>query len=283
MAANNSPLRPFLKWAGGKRQLVPEIKKHFPQDADSYTYYEPFIGAGAVLFELQPKRAVINDSNEQLMMAYRTIKNDVASVIKILKSYRKKHDGALYYLIRNLDRDTAQFDALPDFVKAARLIYLNKTCFNGLYRVNAKGFFNVPQGRYKDPPICEEDLLRRISDYLNASDIQILHGDFEEAVQGTDSGSFVYFDPPYHSPVKTGFTGYQPDGFGEKEHERLRDLMLHLTGLGTKCLLSNADTEYVRELYRHAQFEIIPVQAKRRINSNAAKRGNVGELLIKNF
>ena len=271
-----------MKWAGGKRQLVPEIIQFFPKEADGLTYYEPFVGAGAVLFGLRPQKAVINDSNRQLMMAYRTIKNDVESVIKILKSYQRKHDTAFYYTIRNLDRDSEQFDALPDCVQAARLIYLNKTCFNGLYRVNAKGFFNVPQGRYKNPAICEEDLLRRISDYLNDGEIKILQGDFEQAIQGADSGSFVYFDPPYHSPVKTGFTSYQPDGFGEKEHERLRDLMLRLTGLGAKCLLSNADTVFVRELYRHAQFEIIPVRANRRINSNAAKRGDVGELLIRN-
>ena len=281
MVSGDSPLRPFLKWAGGKRQLVPEIIQFFPKDADGLTYYEPFVGAGAVLFGLRPQKAVINDSNEQLMTAYRTIKNDVESVIKMLKGYQKKHGTEFYYTIRNLDRDSEQFGALPDCVQAARLIYLNKTCFNGLYRVNAKGFFNVPQGRYKNPAICEEDLLRRISDYLNAGDVAILHGDFEQAVQGADSDSFVYFDPPYHTPVKTGFTGYQPDGFGEKEHERLRDLLLHLTGLGVKCLLSNADTAFVRELYCHAQFEIIPVRANRRINSNAAKRGDVGELLIR--
>ena len=283
MAANDLPVKPFLKWAGGKRQLLPVIKEHFPKDAVSRTYYEPFVGAGAVLFGLRPKKAVINDSNEQLMLTYRTIQDDVESVIKTLKYYQKKHSSKLYYEIRNWDRDTAVFNILPDFVKTARLIYLNKTCFNGLYRVNAKGFFNVPQGRYKNPAICEEGLLRGISDYLNASDVAILHGDFEQAVLGADTNSFVYFDPPYHSPVSTGFTGYQADGFDEKEHERLRDLMIRLTGMGAKCLLSNADTEYVRNLYRHAQFEIIPVQAKRRINANAAGRGEVGELLVKNW
>ena len=279
--------KPFLKWAGGKRQLLPEIRKLLPPDAADRIYYEPFVGAGAVLFDLLPKKAVINDANTQLMLTYRAIKDDVNGVVTLLQDYEQRHDSKLFYEIRNLDRDPAQFNALGDTAKAARLIYLNKTCFNGLYRVNASGFFNVPVGRYKNPAICEEGLLRRISDYLNANDIVIMCGDFEQAVSAATasagSDALVYFDPPYHSPAKTGFTAYQADGFGEGEQRRLRDLALRLSGLGAQCLLSNADTEYVRELYHHPQFEVIAVQAKRLINANAGGRGNTGELLIKTW
>ena len=280
--------KPFLKWAGGKRQLLPEIRKHLPPDTADRTYYEPFVGAGAVLFDLLPKRAVINDANTQLMLTYRAIRDNVNDIVTILRDYEQRHGAELFYEIRNLDRSPAQFDALSDAAKAARLIYLNKTCFNGLYRVNAKGFFNVPLGRYKNPTICEEGLLRRVSDYLNANDIAIMCGDFEQAVSGIDAvadagaDALVYFDPPYHSPVKTGFTAYHADGFGEGEQQRLRDLALRLSGLGAKCLLSNADTEYIRGLYDHPQFEVIAVQAKRLINANAGARGSTGELLIKN-
>ncbi|MDR1858164.1 MAG: DNA adenine methylase [Treponema sp.] len=278
--------KPFLKWAGGKRQLLPEIRKRLPENVAGCAYYEPFVGAGAVLFDLLPKKAVISDANAQLMLAYRAIRDDVGGVVEILRGYEKRHSARLFYEVRDMDRSPALFDALPDAAKAARLIYLNKTCFNGLYRVSAKGFFNVPLGRYKNPAICEERLLRRVSDYLNANDVAITSGDFEQAVPGIGAaadGAFVYFDPPYHSPARTGFTAYQPDGFGEQEQQRLRDLALRLSGLGAKCLLSNADTAYVRELYGHPQFEVIAVQAKRLINANAGGRGSTGELLIRSW
>jgi DNA adenine methylase len=185
--------------------------------------------------------------------------------------------------MRNLDRDNAAFERLSDIEKAARLIFLNKTCFNGLYRVNSKGLFNVPFGRYKNPAICEEALLRGISTYLNAHEITILNSDFEMAVAGAGEDSFVYFDPPYHKLGKTNFTAYQAEGFGEGEQRRLRDLMVSLTGRGAKCLLSNSDTGFIRELYAQDLFEIISVQARRAINADSAGRGLVGEVLIRNW
>jgi DNA adenine methylase len=283
MAKNNPRIKPYLKWAGGKRQLLSEIKKYLPKHIQNYTYYEPFIGAGAVFFELQPKKAIINDFNTQLILTYTVIKENVEGLIRLLKKYKEKNDEEYFYEIRNWDRNTGKFKQLTDAEKAARVIFLNKTCFNGLYRVNSQGLFNVPYGKYKNPAICEELVLRQISNYLNSNEIAILNNDFEKAVMTADQNSFIYFDPPYHSPDKTNFTGYQADGFNEEDQERLRNVMIKMTNQGVKCLLSNSDTEYIRALYDYKFFDIISVQAKRYINSNSAGRGNVNEVLIKNW
>ena len=283
MMEYNPLIKPYLKWAGGKRQLLAEIKRHLPKDINNYTYYEPFIGAGAVFFDLQPNKAVINDFNEQLILTYIAIKENVEVLIELLIKHKESNSEEYYYEIRNMDRYQDKFEKLTYIEKAARLIFLNKTCFNGLYRVNSQGFFNVPYGKFKNPAICEDIVLRQISNYLNSGDIEILTGDFEIAVQNADENSFVYFDPPYHSPDKNNFTGYQANGFEEEQQERLRNVMIKMTNRGVKCLLSNADTEYIRELYAYGFFEIISVQAKRLINSDAAGRGNVKEVLIKNW
>ncbi|MDR0878029.1 MAG: DNA adenine methylase [Treponema sp.] len=283
MANNNPLIKPYLKWAGGKRQLLSEIKKQLPENIHEYTYYEPFIGAGAVFFALQPERAVINDFNAQLILTYTVIRENVEELISLLQEYKNKNDENYFYQIRNIDRDAEKFSALTNVEKAARLIYLNKTCYNGLYRVNSQGLFNVPCGKYKNPAIFDEVNLRQISGYLNAGKIDILNGDFEDAVKNAGKNSFVYFDPPYHSPDKINFTGYQADGFGEAEQRRLRDLMIKLTNRGVKCLLSNSDTAYIRELYQYDFFDIVTVQAKRAINSDSAGRGSVNEVLIKNY
>jgi len=283
MAKNNPLIKPYLKWAGGKRQLLAEIKKYLPKNLNNYTYYEPFVGAGAVFFELQPKKAVINDSNEQLILTYNVIRKNVEDLIFLLQKYQKKNNDEYFYEIRNLDRNRSNFNKLTDTEKAARLIFLNKTCFNGLYRVNSQGLFNVPYGRYKNPIICEDIVLRQISSYLNSNEISILNNDFEHAVLIANKKSFIYFDPPYHSPDKTNFTGYHANGFDEGEQERLCNVIKKMTNNGIKCLLSNSDTEYIRKLYDHDVFDIITVQAKRKINSDSAGRGFVNELLIKNW
>jgi DNA adenine methylase len=283
MAKNKPLIKPYLKWAGGKRQLLSEIKKQLPKDIDNYTYFEPFVGAGAVFFELQPGKAVINDFNSQLILTYNAIKENVGELIALLKKYKEKNDKKNFYEIRNLDRNAEVFNKLTGVEKAARLIFLNKTCFNGLYRVNSQGFFNVPYGRYKNPAICEEAALRQISNYLNSNEIKILNCDFEQAVASADKDSFIYFDPPYHSPDNTNFTGYQADGFGAEEQERLRNVMIRMTKRGVKCLLSNSDTDYIRQLYDHQFFDIVSVQAKRVINSDSAGRGSVNELLVINW
>jgi DNA adenine methylase len=283
MEKSKIPIKPYLKWAGGKRQLLPAIKQCLPENINTYTYYEPFVGAGAVFFELQPKRAVINDFNLQLILTYKVIKENVEGLIELLKEHKDKNDKAYFYEIRNLDRDKERFNRLTDTEKAARLIFLNKTCFNGLYRVNSQGLFNVPYGKHKNPAIYEEVVLRQISTYLNNNEVHILNTDFEDAVSKANKNSFVYFDPPYHSPANISFTGYQADGFGEGEQERLCKLMIKLTNRGIKCLLSNSDTDYIRQLYSCDFFSISSVQAKRSINSDSAGRGNVGEVLIKNW
>jgi DNA adenine methylase len=276
-------IKPYLKWAGGKRQILPVIRKQLPADIGRRLYYEPFAGAGAVFFDLLPTKAVINDFNTQLIISYRAIKNNVEDLVRLLKEHERKNARDYYYQKRNLDKDAASFDRLTETEKAARFIFLNKTCYNGLYRVNSKGFFNVPYGRYKNPLICEEPLLRRISAYLNANDVSITitNEDFEKAVSGADKNSFVYFDPPYHSLTGTGFTGYHADGFGEREQERLGNVFAEMTRRNVKCLLSNSDTEFIRNLYR--AYEIIPVQAKRAINSDSSGRGFVGEVLVRNY
>jgi DNA adenine methylase len=283
MTKTDPLVKPYLKWAGGKRQLLAEIKKHLPESRAGYVYYEPFVGAGAVFFDLQPAKALINDSNTQLILTYRAVKENVEELIDLLRSHREKNEREYFYAIRNLDRDAGQFGGLTDIEKAARLIFLNKTCFNGLYRVNSRGFFNVPYGQYKNPAIFDETILRRIHEYLNNNEISITNDDFEHAVSTAGKDSFIYFDPPYHSPDKANFTGYQAEGFGEKEQERLRDVMGEMTRRGARCLLSNADTEHIRYLYNQDCFDIISLQARRFINSDPAGRGRVNEVLIKNW
>lgn len=283
MARKNPLIKPYLKWAGGKRQLLPEIRKYLPSRINNYTYIEPFVGAGAVFFDLQPRRAIINDSNSQLILTYNVIKNHVEELIEVLEVHKEKNSEEYYYEIRSLDRNFKEFNNMTDIEKAARLIFLNKTCYNGLYRVNSQGLFNVPYGRYKNPAICEAPVLRAVSTFLSNNEIVIMNDDFTAAVQNADSCTFIYFDPPYHSPNNTNFTGYQADGFDENEQLRLRDAFVNLTNQGVKCLLSNSDTDFIRDIYADNRFEIIKILARRAINADAAGRGNVNEVLIKNW
>jgi DNA adenine methylase len=282
---NNPLIKPYLKWAGGKRQILPVIKDNLPEDIDNLDYFEPFIGAGALFLDLQPKNAVINDNNSQLILTYQVIRTDIDKLIIGLKTHKSLNCCDYYYKIRELDRDINLFAALTDVEKAARLIYLNKTCFNGLYRVNSQGLFNVPYGRYVNPMICDEPVLLAIHRYFNhkSVNLKILNQDFEAAVSGSGKNSFIYFDPPYHSPGNTNFTGYQAGGFDNKEQLRLRDVYVARTEAGVRCLLSNSDTPFIRKIYGDHGFKIIEVKAKRTINSDSAGRGAVGEVLIKNW
>lgn len=272
--------RPFLKWAGGKRQLLPDLRRRLPPNWRTLRYYEPFVGAGALLFDLTPRRAVINDANEQLILTYRALMEDCEGVIALLEEHRSRHCREYYYEIRALDREPG-FARRPDTERAARFIYLNKTCYNGLHRVNRKGWFNVPCGRYVNPAICEPDTLRAVGAYLRRSQVTLLCGDFAAAVRGARRNSFVYFDPPYHSPDKANFTSYHANSFGEAEQIRLRDTFEALTQRGAHCLLSNSDTPFIRDLYRN--YPIDTLQARRAINSDAARRGAVSEVLIRNW
>ncbi len=270
-------IQPFLKWAGGKRQLLPAIARHIPKTYG--TYYEPFLGAGAVLFFLQPKRAVVNDINTELMNTYVVIRDDIENLIADLKKH--KNEKEYYYYMRNLDRQ-ADFHLLSPTLRASRMIYLNKTCYNGLFRVNRKGFFNVPFGRYKNPQIVNEPVLRAVHHYLNTAEITLLNTDFEEAVASARSGDFVYLDPPY-DPVSdtSSFTGYSSDGFNKKEQQRLRDVFVELDRRGCMVLLSNSATDFVKKLYRN--YRIVTVSASRNINSVASRRGKIDEVLVMNY
>lgn len=278
-------VKPYLKWAGGKRQLLPEIIKYLPEKLSGLRYFEPFVGAGALFLNRQPSRALINDTNIELMLTYEVIRDHIDELITVLTEHQAQNSETYYYQIRDQDRERTVYAAFSDVRKAARLIYLNKTCYNGLYRVNSQGLFNVPYGRYANPAICDEPVLRSIHRYLNHKrvKIEITNGDFDCALENAGNGSFVYFDPPYHSPDNNNFTGYQAGGFDEEEQERLRNLFVMLTEKGTKCLLSNADTAFIRKIYNDTRFEIIPVKAKRIINSNSSGRGDVGEVLIRNW
>lgn len=269
---------PVLKWVGGKRQLMSEIEKVLPKTYT--TYYEPFIGGGAVLFELQPKKAVINDVNGELINLYNVIKDDVELLIEDLKKHENTPE--YFYSIRELDRKRDKYENLSNVEKASRIVYLNKTCFNGLFRVNKAGEFNSPFGKYKNPNIVDEVTLRAVSKYFNKADIKILNGDFEASLKGIRKGAFVYLDPPY-DPVSNSanFTGYDKGGFNRDEQIRLKKLCDKLYKKGVKFLLSNSATDFIKDLYKDYNIKI--VKAKRAINSNGNARGEVDEVLVRNY
>lgn len=269
---------PVLKWVGGKRQLMGEIEKVLPKTYT--TYYEPFIGGGAVLFELQPKKAVINDVNSELINLYNVIKDDVELLIEDLRKH--ENTSEYFYTIRERDRDRELYEKLSNIEKASRIVYLNKTCFNGLFRVNKSGEFNSPFGKYKNPNIVDEVTLRAVSKYFNKADIKILNSDFEQSLKGIRKGSFVYLDPPY-DPVSSSanFTGYDKGGFNRDEQIRLKKLCDKLDKKGVKFLLSNSATDFIKDLYK--DYNIKVVKAKRAINSNGNARGEVDEVLVRNY
>jgi len=242
----NKLVKPFVKWAGGKRQLLPQIEQFIP--ASFGTYYEPFLGGGAVLFHLQPERCVVNDVNTEIINVYQAIKNDVDTLLDILKSY--KNESEFYYEIRKWDR-LPKYAKMTETERAARVIYLNKTCFNGLFRVNRQGQFNVPFGKYKKPNIVNEDTLRAVSSFLQQSDFQLLSTDFAKAISDASANDFVYFDPPY-DPISSSssFTGYTLNGFDKAQQERLKETCDELNQKGAKFLLSNSATNFIKDLYQ---------------------------------
>lgn len=272
--------KPFVKWAGGKRQIMKDIKKYIP---DNYsTYYEPFVGGGAVFFELAPKKAVLNDYNKELMNVFECIKDEIRfeKMCNELNHHEANHSEEYYYKIRDLDRDKKKFNKLVDYKRAARTIYLNKACFNGLYRVNSKNEFNVPYGKKEKVNTYEGQNLGIVHCILNFNDIELLSTDFEEAVKNAKKGDFIYFDPPYDSDTST-FNSYTEDGFGKDEQVRLFELFEKLDKKGCYIMLSNHNTKLIRDLYKNYNINVI--KAKRNINANGKKRGNVEEVLITNY
>ena len=274
-------MKPFTKWVGGKRQLLKPILELIPNNYNHY--YELFIGGGAVLFELAPNQASINDRNAELVLAYNVVKNNVEELIVELKKHALNNSKDYYLDIRSMDRDD-RLNGLTDVERAARLLYMLRVCFNGLYRVNSKNQFNVPYGSYKNPKIVDEDNLREVSAYLNKHNVTITNLDFEEASKNITKGDLVYLDPPYAPLSKTeSFTSYTADGFSSNDQVRLRDLFIELTNRGAYVILSNSSANLVYELYQPYAKQIIEVDATRMINSKASNRGAVKEVLITNF
>lgn len=279
MAKNNKLVAPFLKWVGGKRQLMPSIVEQLPENIKDYKYIEPFIGGGAVLFNLQPKNAVINDYNEELINVYQVIKDNLDELIIDLKKH--KNEAEYFYSIRSLDRK-GEFKKLSAVQRASRVIFLNKTCFNGLYRVNNAGEFNSPFGRYKNPNIVNEPTLKAVNKFLNSNNIEIKSGDYSEILKQADKKCFVYLDPPYH-PISesSNFTGYIQGGWNMYDQIDLKTACDELNKKGVKFLLSNSSAEFIKDLYK--DYNITIVKANRAINANGADRGEVDEVLIRNY
>ena len=272
--------KPFVKWAGGKRQIVDKLLMYAPDEFN--TYYEPFVGGGALLFELSPKKAVINDSNKELINVYNVLRNEekFKKMCSILNTYEKNNSEEFYYELRNKDRNKSSFDRLSDYKRAGRTIYLNKACFNGLYRVNSKNEFNVPFGKKTKVNTYDIGNLITVSNYLTMNDIKILNVDFEDSVKDAQKGDFIYFDPPYDSETSI-FNSYTEDGFGKDEQRRLAKVYKELSNKGCYVMLSNNNTTLIKELYKN--FNIHIIEAKRSINSNGKKRGKVEEVIITNY
>jgi DNA adenine methylase len=264
---------PVVKWVGGKTKLLPELLARMPKTFGRY--YEPFIGGAAMFFKLSPARAVIADVNPDLIALYGTLAKDPNSVIKRLAHHRAAHDESHYYATR--EKWNQSHLSWSDAERAATFIYLNKTCFNGLWRVNRSGDFNVPIGRYTDPPICVPDALRAASTVLARAEIR--HGDFQSAIEDAKAGDFLYFDPPY-DPLSSSssFTSYTVGDFGADNQRALAATAKQLIDRGCKVMLSNNDTPFVRSLYKGLKIE--KVKCSRAINSNAAKRGEIDELVM---
>jgi len=271
--------RPFLKWVGGKGQLLPQLMERVEKAGDFKRYHEPFLGGGALFFELYRKgklgraKASLSDNNPRLIETYRGVQEETDAVIKHLLKHKQKNDHDYYYDIRaKVPRALS--------ARAARIIYMNKTCYNGLYRENLKGLFNSPYGRYKNPQICDEENLFAGAEALSKAKIDVRH--FADVVEEAKAGDLVYFDPPYHPVSKTAsFTTYAKGGFDENAQRLLAKVFGELDEKGVKVFLSNSYTDFVLDLYK--DFTVEEVQASRAINSNANKRGKVSEALVRNF
>ena len=277
----NAKPKPFVKWVGGKRQLLRQFRElglYPPEDFNpiTNTYYEPFVGGGAVFFDLLPKNAKLSDLNNELVTTYNVIKNNVDELIQSLQKHI--YDKEYYLEVR-----AKKVEDLSDVEVASRFIFLNRTGFNGLYRVNKSGQFNVPFGRYNNPVICDEDNLRRVSNALQ--DVTITHQDYKHVLKTAKSGDFIYLDPPYY-PINatSSFTSYTAEGFLEKEQTELRDTFVKLHEKGCFVMLSNSDTPFINELYSGLDgITINKITAGRSINSKGSGRGKITEVLVTNY
>ena len=277
----NTKPKPFVKWVGGKRQLLRQFRElglYPPEDFSpiTNTYYEPFVGGGAVFFDLLPKNAELSDLNNELVTTYNVIKNNVDELIQSLQKHI--YDKEYYLEVR-----AKKVEDLSDVEVASRFIFLNRTGFNGLYRVNKSGQFNVPFGRYNNPVICDEKNLRQVSEALQ--DVSITHQDYKNVLKTAKSGDFIYLDPPYYPINSTSsFTSYTAEGFLEKEQTELRDTFVKLHEKGCFVMLSNSDTPFINELYSGLDgITINKITAGRSINSKGSGRGKITEVLVTNY
>jgi len=278
---NVKKMRPFVKWAGGKTQILNKICELMPKEYENY--FEPFVGGGALFLYLAPEKAYINDSNSELVCVYNCFKdsNMYIKLLNKLEEHEENHNEEYYYKIRALDR-ADDFKRLSMYERAARMIYLNKACYNGLYRVNSNGYFNVPSARKSKVNTYDRDNMLLLRNYFSNRDINVSNTDFEEAVKHAKEGDFVYFDPPYDTlDDKDTFTSYSKDSFGKETQARLARVYKELSNRGVKVMLSNHNTKYINKLY--AGFNITIIKAKRMINSKAEGRGEVEEVIITNY
>lgn len=274
----NPRVQPVLKWVGGKRQLLDSLGPLLPKQIERYC--EPFVGGGALLFALQPQEAFINDVSEELINVYRVIRDDVEALIEELQKHPNEHNH--FYWVRDWDRERGSYAQLSNIAKAARMLYLNKTCYNGLFRVNASGQFNTPFGRYRNPNIVNAEVLRAVSAYLGKSKVEMTCGDYATRLKHLPAGTFVYLDPPYDPVSPTAnFTSYARGGFDRAEQMRLREQCELMDARGIKFMLSNSATEFIKTLY--SRYDITLVSAKRAINSKSAARGDVAEVVVRNY
>nr|YP_009326807.1 hypothetical protein [Caulerpa racemosa]ANJ70782.1 hypothetical protein [Caulerpa racemosa] len=270
--------KPIIKWVGGKRQLINELIKRMPKKYNRY--FEPFIGGGALFFELKPKNAFINDYNQELTNLYTVIRDCSSELINDICKHKNEAD--YYYEVRALDRDVNLFKKLTNIERASRFVFLNKTGFNGLYRVNSKGQYNVPFGRYKNPNYCDPENIKACSDLLKNTEIS--NGDFDIIKHKIQKDDFVYFDPPYVPLTATSsFTGYTDKGFDEDMQFRLRDLCDYIHNKGAYFMLSNSSADFIYELYDVDGYTIHEAEANRNINSKGNGRGKVKEVIIINY
>ncbi|KGR73338.1 DNA adenine methylase [Streptococcus phocae subsp. salmonis] len=276
---SNVKLQPFTKWTGGKRQLLPIIKSLMPEKYNNY--FEPFVGGGALFFDLSPKVAFINDCNSELINCYKQIKDNPVKLIELLTIHNNNNNKEYFLSIRSADRD-GRIEEMSPVERAARIMYMLRVNFNGLYRVNSKNQFNVPYGRYKNPKIVDPDLIFSISNYLNHNIIHIMNEDFEEAIKHVKANDFVYFDPPYIPISETSsFTSYTHEGFSYAEQVRLRNAFKKLGEKGAFAMLSNSSSPLVEDLYEG--FYIHKVKAFRTNGASSSSRGKISETIITNY
>jgi DNA adenine methylase len=282
--SNSTSYRPFVKWVGGKRGLLEQIIPLFPKRFENY--HEPFVGGGAVFFALYSrgmlanKKIRLSDINRELINTYQVVRDTPEALITVLKDYKAQHSESFYYRIRELDRNEETFRKLSAVERAARFIYLNKTCYNGLYRVNKKGYFNTPMGKYKDPAIVDADGIMYAAEALQNAVIE--HEPFDSVARYARRGDFIYFDPPYYPLTSTAnFTSYDSNTFLEKEQKKLFSCFKTLDERGCFIAHSNSDTDFIKSLYE--AYDIRIVRANRFINAKGAKRGKITEVLIRNY